>query len=36
VGSVEVGDSSAEHLVALWDATGAVAKRIRDECDEEV
>ena len=36
VGSVEVGNSSAEHLAALWDATGAVAKRIRDECDEEV
>ncbi len=36
VGSVEVGDGSVEHLARLWDATGAVAKRIRDECAEEV
>ncbi len=35
VGSVEVGDASPEHLAALWDATGAVAERIRDECREE-
>lgn len=34
VGSVEVGDLSAKRLAGLWDSTGAVAKRIADECAE--
>lgn len=36
VGSIEVGDGSVEQLAGLWDATGAVAERIGDECAEEV
>ncbi len=34
-GSVEAGNGEVVALEALWDATGHVAKRIRDECAEE-
>lgn len=34
-GSVEPGDCSTARLEALWDATGAVARRIAEECAEE-
>ncbi len=36
VGSIDLGDGGVEALESLWEATGAVAKRIRDECAEEV
>jgi hypothetical protein len=35
VGSVEAGDDAAARLDELWHATGAVTRRIAEECAEE-
>jgi hypothetical protein len=35
VGSIEPGDRSMTRLQQLWESTGAVARRLADECAEE-